>query len=84
MGHEDISTADFEVHDALQKEADRQGSEALEMIASENSVPSQVLQAQGSLMTNKDLNIGFCEPNTMMLARSQPPRILDLTGGSLL
>jgi hypothetical protein len=78
MRHEDISTADPDVHDALQKEADRQESEALEMIASENFVPGQVLQAQGSLMMNKDVKTGFCESNTMMLVRSQPPQILDL------
>jgi len=53
MRHEDISIADPKVHDALVKESDRQESEALEMIASENFVPRQVLQAQGSLMTNK-------------------------------
>ncbi len=53
MEHEDLSEADPEVHKALKKEVERQESESLEMIASENFVPRQVLQAQGSVLTNK-------------------------------
>lgn len=56
MEHRDISEADPEVHEALEKEIERQESEGLEMIASENFVPRQVLQAQGSILTNK-----YCE-----------------------
>ena len=53
MKHRDLSEADPEVYKALKNEIERQESESLEMIASENFVPRQVLQAQGSVMTNK-------------------------------
>jgi glycine hydroxymethyltransferase len=53
MENKDLSEADPEVHEALEKEMERQESEGLEMIASENFVPRQVLQAQGSILTNK-------------------------------
>ncbi|QKQ98618.1 aminotransferase class I/II-fold pyridoxal phosphate-dependent enzyme [Candidatus Nanohaloarchaea archaeon] len=53
MKHRDLSEADPEVHKALKNEIERQESESLEMIASENFVPKQVLQAQGSVLTNK-------------------------------
>lgn len=53
MKHRDLSEADPEVYEALKNEIDRQESESLEMIASENFVPQQVLQAQGSVLTNK-------------------------------
>lgn len=53
MDHKDLSEADPEVYNALKNEIDRQESESLEMIASENFVPKQILQAQGSVMTNK-------------------------------
>lgn len=53
MEHKDLSEADPEVHEALEKEMERQESDSLEMIASENFVPKQVLQAQGSILTNK-------------------------------
>jgi glycine hydroxymethyltransferase len=53
MEHKDLSEADPEVHEALENEMERQESDSLEMIASENFVPKQVLQAQGSVMTNK-------------------------------
>lgn len=56
MQHRDLSEADPEVYKALKNEIDRQESESLEMIASENFVPRQVLQAQGSVLTNK-----YCE-----------------------
>lgn len=48
-----MKDADPEVYKALNNEIERQESESLEMIASENFVPRQVLQAQGSVMTNK-------------------------------
>ncbi|MFB6180462.1 MAG: serine hydroxymethyltransferase, partial [Candidatus Nanohalobium sp.] len=53
MKHRDLSKADPEVFKALKNEVERQESESLEMIASENFVPRQVLQAQGSVLTNK-------------------------------
>ncbi len=53
MEHQDLSDADPRVHEALKNEMERQESEGLEMIASENFVPRQVLQAQGSVLTNK-------------------------------
>ncbi|MFB6203629.1 MAG: serine hydroxymethyltransferase [Candidatus Nanohaloarchaea archaeon] len=53
MRNRDLEDADPEVHEALKKEVERQESESLEMIASENFVPRQVLQAQGSVLTNK-------------------------------
>ena len=53
MEHRDLSEADPEVHKALKNEIERQESESLEMIASENFVPKQILQAQGSVLTNK-------------------------------
>ena len=53
MEHRDISEADPEIHEALENEMERQEKEGLEMIASENFVPKQILQAQGSILTNK-------------------------------
>ncbi len=53
MEHQDLSEADPEIHKALENEIERQESESLEMIASENFVPKQILQAQGSVLTNK-------------------------------
>jgi glycine hydroxymethyltransferase len=48
----DLSTVDPEVAAAVDAELRRQQS-TLEMIASENFVPTAVLQAQGSVLTNK-------------------------------
>lgn len=53
MEHRDLSEADPEVYKALKNEIERQESGSLEMIASENFVPKQILQAQGSVLTNK-------------------------------
>lgn len=53
MNHEDISEVDPRVSDQLKRERTRQERHGLEMIASENYVSKAVLQAQGSLMTNK-------------------------------
>ncbi len=53
MEHRNLSKADPEVHQALKNEMERQEREGLEMIASENFVPKQILQAQGSILTNK-------------------------------
>lgn len=53
MEHRDLSKADPEVYEALKNEIERQESESLEMIASENFVPKQILQVQGSVLTNK-------------------------------
>ena len=47
-----INQVDPEIAELLGKELDRQ-RETLEMIASENFVPRAVLQAQGSVLTNK-------------------------------
>ena len=53
MEHRDLSEADPEVYKAIKNEVERQESESLEMIASENFVPKQILEAQGSVLTNK-------------------------------
>ena len=47
-----LKKIDPPVFDAIQKEIRRQ-NESLEMIASENFVSEAVLEAQGSVMTNK-------------------------------
>ncbi len=47
-----LAEADPEVHAAIGRETARQ-QRTLEMIASENSAPSAVLAAQGSVLTNK-------------------------------
>lgn len=87
MEHRDLSEADPEVHKALKNEIQRQESDSLEMIASENFVPKQVLQAQGSVLTNKyaegypgNRYYAGCEYHDKVenLARE---RALDLFGG---
>ncbi|WKD57942.1 Serine hydroxymethyltransferase 1 [Corynebacterium capitovis DSM 44611] len=50
--YQDLATFDPEVHQAITHELARQ-RDTLEMIASENFVPLSVLQAQGSVFTNK-------------------------------
>ncbi|WP_290812393.1 serine hydroxymethyltransferase [Halovivax sp.] len=52
MRHEDVRAVDPAVADALVAEVDRQ-RESLQMIASENHVSEAVLDAQGSVLTNK-------------------------------
>jgi glycine hydroxymethyltransferase len=47
-----LSEVDPEIHDAIQKELGRQRHE-IELIASENIVSRAVMEAQGSIMTNK-------------------------------
>lgn len=49
---EDLSSRDPEIYDAIEKELGRQRNE-IELIASENIVSAAVMQAQGSVMTNK-------------------------------
>ena len=49
---EDLSTRDPEIHAAIGQELGRQQNE-IELIASENIVSAAVMQAQGSVMTNK-------------------------------
>ena len=49
---EALATLDHEVHEAISAELARQQS-TLEMIASENFAPLAVMQAQGSVLTNK-------------------------------
>lgn len=48
----DLSTADAEVNELIQSETHRQ-QDGLEMIASENYASQAVMQAQGSILTNK-------------------------------
>ncbi|MDO5026005.1 MAG: serine hydroxymethyltransferase [Trueperella sp.] len=52
MLNQNIAELDPEIAEVLNKELDRQRN-MLEMIASENFVPRAVLQAQGSVLTNK-------------------------------
>ena len=52
LRYQDLATYDPEVHAAITGELQRQRT-TLEMIASENFVPRSVLQAQGSVFTNK-------------------------------
>ncbi|MDP0926375.1 serine hydroxymethyltransferase [Paracoccus onubensis] len=49
---EDLSARDPQIFDAIEKELGRQRDE-IELIASENIVSRAVMQAQGSVMTNK-------------------------------
>lgn len=48
----DLKTEDFSVYEIIQKEFNRQ-QDHIELIASENFVSQAVLEAQGSIMTNK-------------------------------
>jgi glycine hydroxymethyltransferase len=48
-----LENIDPAVHNALENERHRQNHHGLEMIASENFVPEPVLEAQGSVLTNK-------------------------------
>ena len=48
----DVKMTDIEVFDAIEKEFDREQTH-IELIASENFVSKAVLEAQGSVMTNK-------------------------------
>ncbi|WP_115686350.1 serine hydroxymethyltransferase [Corynebacterium senegalense] len=52
LRYQDLASFDPEVHEAIVNELGRQRN-TLEMIASENFVPRSVLQAQGSVFTNK-------------------------------
>lgn len=52
LRYQDLATFDPEVYEAIVQELSRQRN-TLEMIASENFVPRAVLQAQGSVFTNK-------------------------------
>ncbi len=49
---EDLASRDSEIFDAIEQELGRQRDE-IELIASENIVSLAVMQAQGSVMTNK-------------------------------
>ncbi len=53
MWGKDLRDVDADVYDALENERQRQEREGLELIASENFVPEPVLEAQGSVLTNK-------------------------------
>ena len=48
----DLATADRDIFDRIGRELDRQQNQ-IELIASENIVSKAVLQAQGSILTNK-------------------------------
>src|SRR6266513_827969 len=50
--NEPLAAVDPEIADVLQRELERQQS-TLEMIASENFVPQAILEATGSVLTNK-------------------------------
>jgi len=50
--HQDLSERDSAIQDAIDRETTRQ-QEEIELIASENIVSRAVMQAQGSVMTNK-------------------------------
>src|ERR1700749_4469269 len=50
--YRDLKTADPAIYGSIEKELDRE-EEGLEMIASENYVSRAVLEAQGSVLTNK-------------------------------
>ena len=52
MNFEDLKETDREVYEFIEKEIDRQRN-SLELIASENFVSKAVMQAQGSVLTNK-------------------------------
>lgn len=47
-----LKEKDFEIYEAIEKEKDRQ-EHNIELIASENFVSPEVLEAQGSILTNK-------------------------------
>ena len=50
--YQNLSEADPEIYNLVQRERGRQNN-TLEMIASENFVPMSILEAQGSVLTNK-------------------------------
>ena len=52
LRYQDLASLDPEVYEQILGEVSRQRN-TLEMIASENFVPRAVLQAQGSVLTNK-------------------------------
>jgi glycine hydroxymethyltransferase len=64
----DLATADKDIFDRIGRELDRQQNQ-IELIASENIVSKAVLEAQGSILTNKYAEgypgkryYGGCEP----------------------
>ena len=52
LDFKNLEETDIEVYEFIKKEADRQRN-SLELIASENFVSPAVMQAQGSVLTNK-------------------------------
>ena len=50
--HDSLAQADPEIHDAIRKELARQ-QDKIELIASENIASAAVLEATGSVFTNK-------------------------------
>jgi len=61
---DDLKKIDPEIFDAIKNEENRQKN-TIELIASENFVSSAVLEAQGSVLTNKYAE-GYPGKNTMV------------------
>src|SRR5690242_18454640 len=83
----ELAEVDPEVHRAISAERDRQES-TLEMIASENFAPLAVMQAQGSVLTNKYAEgypgrryYGGCE-NVDVVERLAIERVKELFGAT--
>lgn len=55
---QDLKSEDKEIFDAIERELHRQQNQ-IELIASENIVSRAVLEAQGSILTNKYAE-GYC------------------------
>src|SRR5918996_4310143 len=82
-----LADVDPEIHDAISAELERQES-TLEMIASENFAPVAVMQAQGSVLTNKYAEgypgrryYGGCE-HVDVVERLAIDRVKDLFGAT--
>ncbi|GAA5137790.1 serine hydroxymethyltransferase [Pseudonocardia adelaidensis] len=82
-----LADVDPEIHDAVRAELARQES-TLEMIASENAAPLAVMQAQGSVLTNKYAEgypgrryYGGCE-HVDVVERLAIERLKDLFGAT--
>lgn len=52
MNYPNIQAEDFELYEIIKREEQRQ-KEGIELIASENYVSKAVLEAMGSILTNK-------------------------------
>ena len=81
MFDESIATVEPEVDTAINAKLDRQRS-TLEMIASENFAPIAVLQAQGSVLTNKYAE--GCDRQMLVVQRHMFPALRVEVGSFLL